>query len=148
IDINQVTKQMQMDWVVLTDKAGRPIVPAASGPFTPSSPPLQGPSDPLQTPLTPPQFVQNPDPLSYPPAPSLPGDRPFVHRDPGSGYLDFDLELVLALTDQGFTWGGVEFGRGGPNVGGSGDLMHFELSRLGREILRDAQDSVLPSAIA
>jgi hypothetical protein len=151
-DMNQITKQMQKDWVTLTDKPGRLIVPVAPGPFTPPGPPTSpaAPNDPLQTPAQPPL---PPNFFDYPMAPSFPGDRPFAkRRDPSKGYLDFDLILVAALTDNGFIWGAIGFGKGGPAAGGSGDVMHFEVTKLGNQILRDAKESVLentePSVIA
>jgi len=48
------------------------------------------------------------------------GDRPFEGRRPEEGFLTLPREVVVALTDQGLTWGAIDFG------GGSGDVMHID----------------------
>jgi GH24 family phage-related lysozyme (muramidase) len=53
-------------------------------------------------------------------------DRPFAPNssggagDPATGFLNFDKDFVLALTDAGLSWGAIDMG------GASGDIMHFD----------------------
>jgi hypothetical protein len=54
------------------------------------------------------------------PPPTHVGDRPFEGRRPEEGFLTLPREVVVALTDQGLTWGAIDFG------GGSGDVMHID----------------------
>ena len=59
-----------------------------------------------------------PTPSTTPP--SHIGDRPFENRRPELGFLTLPREVIVALTDEGLTWGAIDFG------GGSGDVMHID----------------------
>ncbi len=52
--------------------------------------------------------------------PSHVGDRPFKDRRPEQGFLTLPREVIVALTDQGLSWGAIDF------AGGSGDVMHID----------------------
>lgn len=52
--------------------------------------------------------------------PSHVGDRPFEGRRPEQGFLTLPREVIVALTDQGLSWGAIDF------FGGSGDVMHVD----------------------
>jgi hypothetical protein len=67
--------------------------------------------------------------------PSANGDRPFApsssggRGDPATGFLNMDKDFVLAMTQAGFAWGAIDFGRA------SGDVQHFDtrLLKFGRQ---------------
>ncbi|MEH2080475.1 MAG: M15 family metallopeptidase [Nostoc sp.] len=54
------------------------------------------------------------------------GDRPFAPNsgggkgDPKTGFLNMPKEFVIAMTDAGFAWGGIDL------AGASGDIQHFD----------------------
>lgn len=132
--------QIQNDYTTLTGRNSGPQIVI----HVPSSPLYLGPEDPCSA------------GMCYPSAPvwskaagaNHTPDAPFVdknnstHRDPQYGFMSFDHDVVFRLIDKGFTWGAVGFGAGGLTWGGSGDVMHFELSTIGRLVLRTASAAV------
>jgi len=121
-------RQIQQDWVTLTGRNTGPqiLLRGESGSI------YRNPCD---------VGMCYPAATEYRPEPGSdrPPDAPFVGRDPAKGFLTFDFEVVSALMDHGFTWGAIGFGAGGPKVGGSGDVMHFELTTIGKKVLDDAK---------
>ena len=134
-------RQIQRDYVMLTGRDGGPqvLMSGVSGRF-------QGWRNPCDV------------GMCYPAGPSLSReagarrneDAPFtnknnpaIRRDPQNGFLSFDHDVVAALTDAGLTWGAIGFGAGGLRVGGSGDVMHFELTTYGK-VVYDAARAAVP----
>lgn len=131
--------QIQKDYTTLTGRGSGPQIVI----HVPGSPNYLAATDPCDA------------GMCYPAAPALSQaagasrtpDAPFVdkgntHRDPRYGFMSFDHDVVVALLDQGFTWGAVGFGAGSLTMGGSGDVMHFELSAVGNQVLKDAKAAV------
>jgi hypothetical protein len=122
-----VLKQMQADWVTLTGRSSGPqIVLAGEGGLMARNPCEVGMCYPQAT-----SYAVESGAKSAP-------DAPFVNkgnavRDPRYGFMEFDLDVVKALTDHGFTWGAIGFG------GQSGDVMHFELTTLGNTLGAEAR---------
>jgi hypothetical protein len=120
-------KQMEADWVTLTGRSNGPQVVLKGQPY----------QNPCDFGMCYPQATTYAKEGNYKTAP----DAPFVNkgnavRDPRNGFMDFDHDVVKALTDNGFTWGAIGFG------GESGDVMHFELSALGAKVGADAKRAV------
>jgi len=115
-------RQMQADWVTLTGRSNGPQIALwSSG--------TRAARDPCDFGMCYPSAAVYPVQPGYKSAP----DAPFVSkgkviRDPSNGFLNFDHEIVDALCDHGFLWGAVGFGSQ------SGDVMHFELTELGKEV--------------
>jgi len=131
--------QIQKDYTTLTGRGSGPQIMI----HVPGSPNYLATTNPCDAGMC----YPTPQPLSQAAGASRTPDAPFVdkgttHRDPQYGFLSFDHDVVVALLDQGFTWGAVGFGAGGLTVGGSGDVMHFELSVQGRQVLSDAKAAV------
>lgn len=125
-------RQIQQDWVLLTGtKSGPQILLPGEGGSVYRDPCTDG--------------LCYPEPIHFDVDPGVKKkrvDAPFEGRDPAKGFLNFDYEIASALMDHGFTWGAIGFG-GGAN--GSGDVMHFELSALGRKVQSDAESAVSAS---
>jgi hypothetical protein len=112
--IDQMRLRMAADWVVLTGDEGPPVVALDSTNLKQASNRTHILSPHLPVAVAPTSDNQE-------------GDRPFdiktrayPGRSPLNGFLSLKKELVLALTDVGFRWGALDFGRQ------SGDLMHFD----------------------
>jgi hypothetical protein len=126
-------KQIQADWVTLTGRSDGPqilLLSSPGGTYTQWQ-------DPCGVGLCYPQAVSYPVEAGYKTAP----DAPFVSkdgvtRDPSTGFMNFDLEIVKALTDHKFTWGAIGMGAE------SGDVMHFDLRDLAAQVKADVKRAV------
>jgi hypothetical protein len=126
-------QQIQKDWVTLSGRSNGPQILLLSSPGGSYSQ-WQNPCD---LGMCYPQATQYPVESGHKTAP----DAPFVSkagvtRDPASGFMTFDLEIVNKLCDHGFTWGAIGLGKE------SGDVMHFELTAFGKQVIADADRAV------
>lgn len=133
-------RQIQRDYVMLTGRNGGPqvLMSGVSGRF-------QGWRNPCDAGMcypSAPNLSQENGARRSEDAPFTNKNNPAINRDPQNGFLSFDHEVVAALTDAGLTWGGIGFGAGGPRAGGSGDVMHFELTSYGLVVYHAAEAAV------